>query len=217
MKLYPIIFEMALTSNSEAKRFGDLIRQEMDQYKGLELRIQILRLRTFLGENGFIRLGSEGTGRVVYGISGTDFVIKVAKNLNGLIGGVAQNRTEVKLKSECLTDKYFTKIYDYDEEQYLWIIAEKVQAGLSEEQLLDLLVKSLEGSDPEFLDNIRNSPDPFFKISDVLSGGTDVVLNSWGQGLSDELNKCSTNADDFHEENWGLRNDGSLVVLDYGF
>lgn len=207
---------MALASNPEAKKYGDLIRQEMDQYKNLELRIQILRLRTFLEENKFVYLGG-GTGRVIYGVPDFNFVIKVAKNLNGMIGGTAQNRTEVKLKSECLTDKYFTKIYDYDEEQYLWIIAEKVQAELSEEQVLDLLIKNLEGSDQEFLNSIRNSSDPFFKISDVLSGGTDVVLNSWGQGLSDELNKCSTNADDFHEKNWGLRNDGSLVVLDYGF
>jgi hypothetical protein len=214
VKLYPIIFEMALTSNSEAKRYGDLIRQEMNQHMDLPERIKF----KFLAKaHGFVKIG-EGNGRIIYEIPGTEFIIKVAKGGGGIFGGVNQNKTEITLKSNCLSDEYFTKIYDFDEENYFWIICEKVQTGLSSEQVLKLLIQNLKGSDEKLFEliSLMSTNRAIYAIGDALSGGLEIELNSWGKNLSDELNNCKMNADDFHADNWGLRADGSLVVLDYG-
>jgi hypothetical protein len=72
VKLYPIIFEMALTLNPEAKKYGDLIRKEMNQHMDLPERI---KFKLLAKAHGFVKI-AEGNGRIIYEIPGTEFIIK---------------------------------------------------------------------------------------------------------------------------------------------
>lgn len=204
MKLYDIIFEQQINN----------LKQE------LTVTVQKLRklntheeLKNFC-ESNFKKIGM-GFSRITYDAGG--FVVKLSKSPDSTI----QNKNEIEIKKNCKgSDKYFTQIYAYDTANFFWLVCEKVEPLRVENEIIPHLVRSLKGTDEELIHAIafnRDKIETFLGILiGVMRGDVEEPVNVWLQNFADILNRCDISPDDFGEENWGLRSNGELVVLDYG-
>lgn len=140
-----------------------------------------------------------------------DSVIKVAHGKKGTF----ENQNEIK-NAKCLGEKYAVKVLDYDHEQFLWIIEERIQAYPT------AFVS------PEFVGKINSilgtDYDDWFPIMQLFFCGTDpekdklIAKNEWFRGIVKALEQCDVGSHDLHPGNWGIRpSTGELVILDLGF
>jgi hypothetical protein len=224
IKLANLLFikEMALSTSSEADKFAK-------EFAAFPTYSQI---RDHISAN-YKRIGA-GTARIVYDLG--NYVVKLAANKHHS----RQNENEIIEKQDCLDDKFFTKIYAYDKNEYNWIIAEKVKSFRNDEEIKKLIIEKLEGSDwldteVDLYDGDSNvvigtgtkrdlSPDDFFdsfgRYLQYMFEEEEyekLKRNPWLDELMEEVEKCRINPLDFHAKNWGMRDNGDLVVLDYGF
>lgn len=208
MKIKQFIFEMALDStNSEA---NNLVQNLKTRYNYDRIIASPDSLSDFAKSLGLNYLGY--SNREVYG--NDKFAVKFAFSKNGR----NQNRKEVFAKDECLSDEYFTKIYGFDEENFNWIVAEKIKSGLTKEEVYQKLLDQIEGSSDDFVRDmyVLDAEEAIRLFEDTLTNPGDVELNPWAKKLSDEIIECNI-LPDFHEGNWGIRQNGDLILLDYGF
>jgi hypothetical protein len=205
-KLGNILFvsEMALSSNVAATKLAEELRQ-------LKTKDAIV---DFLINNNFRKFGT-GAFRTTYDV-GNNILLKLDRR-----DGTA-NKTELENK-QCLSDKFFTKIYAYDEVGYMWLLVEKVQKFTSDEQAKSLLLEKLKGADQDIISTIQlqeDAGDSFEYISTILGNmayehDPDIKTNRWMRELIVEIKKCGIDTSDFHIGNWGYRDNGDLVILDY--
>lgn len=132
-----------------------------------------------------------------------------------------QNRLEIA-NSKCLTDKFSPAIFDYDRENFYWIISEKVTPGNDElifnkvnEKLgirfdnwitfRDFFRLSVHREQP-----LRNQEFEKFFVSSYKN-------SKWFKSLIDGLRSCKVSSWDFHPNNWGIRpSTGDLILIDLG-
>lgn len=126
----------------------------------------------------------------------------------------SHNKNEVK-HATCLGQSHAPIIVDYDKENFYWIVEERLQPITGDElfdkleQLIGVRFKSWTKL-KDFFSNTHNPGNPEF----------DEVYerSEWLRKLVDEIRTCDVSADDFHDENWGIRQStGELVLLDLGF
>jgi len=154
---------------------------------------------------------ANGSGRNVYAVD-DKLILKVAKSpyLS------EQNENELK-HATCLGPSHAPIIYDYDHKHFYWLLEERLEP-IEGKELFDRLNALLGHQFTDWLD-LRN----FFAnthLPDYSSGVFTRLYHDspWLKKLVDELRTCDVDADDFHDENWGIRpSTRELVLLDLGF
>lgn len=206
--LYNILFE-GLSSNKNASILGRILAS-INTLEGIHDYCK--KNFTFIGH---------GNSRAVYN-TGFGFVVKVSRR-HGVIN---QNKIELERKRDCLDDRFFAKIYSYDKVNFWWLISEYAEAFTDERAFIGVLVKKLQGTDEEIVraisDNLNGSQTFSNILSDaiytILYGGTpEFEVNQWLKDFMKSLTDCKVDPHDFHEENWGVRQNGDLILIDYGF
>lgn len=176
----------------------------LDSLKGINNPKQLMKV---LGQQFGPPIGG-GVARVAYAY-GNNQVLKVA-----YAGGDAaeHNKKEVK-NAACLGKQYAIQVYDWDKENFLWIVEERVQKTTIEQ--LETKFQELAGI-PLDIEQIR---DLFARSPDMQNVHQHLYGKSkWYSGLADKLKSCNAGAEDFHQNNWGIRQStGELVLLDLGF
>ena len=167
-------------------------------------------------------LGS-GVGREVFD-TGLGYVIKMAKKhkpgMHQTTGGKRQNRREANI-GRCDPTAPVPKVYAYAPD-FSWIAVEKVKPlnwskidtavkRLTKSRLhhaldLDGVIELLNiVSHPgEFPRHMRNDYVKLYETSPFFASLVDLVKS------------CGLDPDDFHNGNWGMTEDGRLVLLDPG-
>jgi hypothetical protein len=142
-----------------------------------------------------------------------------------------ENKNEVRIKS-CGDDTYLTRIFAFDNKEFKWLITEKVKPVGDKDVFAELLKVNLSGSG--FMEDLGSMYDDYYrdvKIKNLepakfirffvtlLEGPATAVKkpNKWMKGLLVLIKKCKINPSDLYQRNWGVRSDGSLVILDYGY
>jgi hypothetical protein len=216
MKLKTIIFEMALSKPD------DFIRKIVKTLSGLS--VDEIKEK-FAGKE----IGS-GSFKVVYDLGGK-YVLKVSEEETSEI------KQEIDVKT-CASNKFLTKIFAYDTENYTWIITEKVTSLKPKDtewfvsQLKDLLEGSSFMDTEQWIMHSFSSEEEKFENRE-LEGELFVasfleyliaqkrtltgVKSPWLKTLVSTIRKCDINPGDLYIKNWGKRLDGSLVILDYGY
>lgn len=202
MNIFNVIFEK-LSVNTEAKTLSRILTGKSSHKEILEFCLSEFRL---IGE-GFSRKVFDAGKGIVVKVAATEF------NTN-------QNKREVELKQSCFDNKYFTKIYSYDSVGFTWLIAEKLEPIISEEEFRTLVLVKLKGIDEEVYRAIQINKNPFDTfigvVVEVMNEDNDFKVNRWLADFCEVLNTCKIDPSDFTPENWGIRSNGDLVVLDYG-
>jgi hypothetical protein len=212
--LKTILFEMALSVSQQA----DNIAAKLKEFEGSHQSLMDYATKSFEFAGG------HGTDRITF-IINNELVLKIAKTPDSL----GQNRREVERARDCLEPKHFTKLYAYSPDFY-WLIAEKVNPILSHDIFVDILKNNLHGS--SFLEvknkgirpkTLTGSAFEHFFL-EYLERLKEYGLNHkmedyspWLESLANDIIKCDINPYDFHLENWGMRDNGDLVILDYGW
>lgn len=206
VSLSEIIFkEMALSNDSLATEIGNKLKTLDNFYN----------IKQYAAQN-YQKIG-EGSSRIIYDL-GNNLILKVIKS-----SSMSDNRDEIEYK-KCLDNRFFTKIFDYDDRNFYWVISEKVQPINDMMILVSKLKQNLEGT--MFLKKNKDEhPHAFFtnfrlyiKNSDDKKrlGKRDYLeMNSWLADFIQQLEKCDFRASDVHLANWGMRNNGDIVILDY--
>lgn len=160
-----------------------------------------------------------GVARVAFALD-DKAIIKVAYD-----GEISHNTNEMK-NANCLTTKYAIKVLEYDEENYLWIMEERLKT-LTEEEFstkwkeltgLDMnpvAIRTMLAVSAHFPLNKSHEElgSPYGQQHDQL-----MQSNKWYQGLMTGLSKCKVDANDLHYKNWGIRpSSGEMILLDLGF
>ena len=156
------------------------------------------------------RLGA-GASRVAYAVD-EKHILKLAQYESA----ASENQNEVR-HIKCLGSSYAPIVYDYDRENYYWILQERLQP-MGGEELFD----KIEGLIGHRFKGWMELKDFFAGIG---SGYTDNRLldeltakSPWLKALADEIEGCAVGHHDFHDDNWGVRPaTGELVLLDLGF
>jgi hypothetical protein len=209
MKIKPYIFEMAIEKgNASAISIAAKLREVFPRSED-----DFIKEKTFsklMKDLGLTFIGA--SNREVYGNG--ELVVKHAFTNYG----VRQNRKEVYLKEDCVNDEYFTKLYEFDE-HFRWIIAERVSDGLSDKELHERLLDLIEGCSDDFVRSMYALPpnEAIEYFQETIQFPGEVEFNLWVKGLSDEVIGCELITSDFGSANWGVRKNGDLVILDYGF
>lgn len=139
-------------------------------------------------------------------------------------GDSEQNGNEYE-HSKCLGPRFAVKVLDHHP-QFHWIIEEHLMV-LGTRELLTRLSK-LVGKE---LGSSREIMNFFSASAKSMQNGLKFAApewktefetlyskNEWFHNLMDGLKNCDVIAEDFHDENWGLRLEtGELVLLDLGF
>lgn len=177
----------------------------------------------------------EGADREVYAV-GNEFVVKIGSGMYD-DGVREQNRTEARLAG-CLGSQYFPKMYDYDREDFLWLLAERVEMLPDGEYDAPFVGEFLRASGLT-MDDMRKVPTiakaereairygtaaGFYWLSQffgmlIASPPQSIARKSrWLRELRRTLTRCKVRSvgDVETEHNWGLGNDGRLVILDSG-
>jgi CRISPR/Cas system CSM-associated protein Csm2 small subunit len=205
-------------TKADPKALGNLLRT----FKSL------LDLQTFC-KNKFSFLGA-GAARRVYKINNS-IVIKFVIQEDA----AEQNQKEVK-NIKCLGMEYAPAIYDYDSENFWWIIEENVPR--QNEEVLFAKMKELlhyqfnswyelsEFFYFSFDDMIREimlrkknkNNETEGRITNFKNVYDDNFDNEWFMTLKNAIQHCDIDASDFHTDNWGIRpSTGQLVLIDLGF
>jgi len=216
MNLKPIVFEMAINK----------LPLSLKEFVGLINLKSVDEIKKFLS-------GSEinaGSNRVIYSV-GSDFIFKFSED------DTREIEKEIKIK-KCADSKYLTKIFAYDKKSFHWIITEKVTPF--NRKTMDLFAQkvkeNLKGSD--FLNSkfwypfmgsdsdavIVNELDPeFFEdafvryLLNAYEYNFSEKMSPWLTGLFSVIKTCKINPEDLWARNWGIRSNGDLVILDYGY
>lgn len=222
MLLSKILFEEIDTSNQLANEFAAKLN-------GFETHSQVVNFTKTLKYLGY------GRYRDVFDLE-NGLALKVAADKYE----ITENRNEIDAKA-CLADEYFTKLYAYDDNNFWWLIVEKISTE-NTGAIRSAIMKNLEGSEvlsrnynsdllPEKI-YLKDLPmDKFFvnlarhlaflasdqEQEEDEKPRSEVVRSPWLKGLVEQLKQCGVAPHDLHQENWGLRSDGSPVILDYGF
>lgn len=180
----------------------------------------------FIAANNWKLIG-RGTSRMVYAIN-SNLVLKIALK-------TFQNKFEISA-AKCLGNEFTTKIYDWDQDYYQWIIAERVEANL--QKTLDYFDDLIYAVLPLSLIRsfiVTESVAIFatlvtFKhfaakkgienLSPYIAQSLQLMSNKvpWFDRFADLVSKCQVNSNDFHEDNWGFRTGMKHpILLDYGF
>jgi hypothetical protein len=126
-----------------------------------------------------------------------------------------ENQNEVK-NAKCLGERYAVKIFDYDHEQFFWVVEERVK-GFPTAFVV-----------PEFVEMMNRilgtNYDDWFPIMQLFFHGTNpekeelMSNNEWFREIVHKLENCEVGSHDLHPGNWGIRQStGELVILDLGF
>lgn len=175
-----------------------------------------LRSLRMLVRKSFNFLGA-GETREVFTL-GNKFVIKIAQTDKHK----GQNKSEVEA-FQCAGKEYLAEIFEYDREDYKWLIMERVDTNYDHviEKLFS--VPNLgKFSEEQYGDsNQVQSPAEWFSFTlsfpywKDLSAAIRPQYYNWFEGFLDELQKCVA-WHDLIEENIGYRRStGLLVLIDY--
>jgi hypothetical protein len=175
-----------------------------------------LRSLRMLARKSFNFLGAGGT-REVFSL-GNKFVIKIAQADKHK----GQNKSEVEA-FQCAGKEYLAEIFEYDREDYKWLIMERVDTNYDHaiEKLFSVPNLS-KFSEEQYGDSDQvQSPAEWFAFTLTfpywkdLSAAIRPQYYKWFDGFLDELEKCVA-WHDLIEENIGYRRStGLLVLLDY--
>lgn len=147
----------------------------------------------------------EGSSRYVYKI-GPDLALKVAKGEKGK----AQNRAEVDAEL-CGDVKVFAQVYEYSDD-YSWITSELAKPIKKKqlEKLLGISMKDLFWA----LHSLENPEE--VDEGDIVKI-KELKKDPWFKKLIKMIQACDLEpADVAKTDSWGLRNDGSPILIDYG-
>jgi hypothetical protein len=174
-------------------------------------------------EKAFQYVGA-GSYRIVFEINSSAIIKLLINAQEGY-----QNKNEVEF-AQCLGSKHAPVIFDFDSENYYWIIEENVPTT-SPDRLFQKLEKILGHTFSSvdemvrfftiaFDDNYRNGfqqrlpkkAKPYVKIYEKN------LNNEWLMTLKNAVQNCEVASRDFHDENWGIRpSTGELILIDLGF
>jgi len=123
--------------------------------------------------------------------------------------------------------RYLARVFEKGED-YSWITMEKVTPIRGQEELnkkLNELVGKGEDGQEVFSDIINIGPmierarssNPNQKSILIKKFNEINKPNTWFSNLYKLLTGCKISAHDLRPDNWGVRSDGSLVILDFGF
>jgi hypothetical protein len=170
----------------------------------------------------------EGGGRIVYDFDGTK-VLKIAKASQGFANGIMQNKKELKLYVKLHAINAVPEIYNYDP-KFKWILTEKVNV-LSEanreeiQQYTDLYWDEMETVfyelfglyTPEQILNPQKYPKVKDEIEEITDFGSDWRNNPNIQKLFKIIKAGVGNEEILVPSHLGIRSNGDLVLVDYGF
>jgi hypothetical protein len=163
---------------------------------------------------GGLRLLGTGAGREVYDL-GDGTVAKLAINNNGL----QQNEAEASRGGCASEDAPIVKVLRADD-AFNWIQCTKVEP--IEGKALDRAVKAVVGlADCEELGYAIDAGLGTFPDDEDLAKLVPVhqrlyASNDWYRALFDACKACGIDPAELHGGNWGLDEDGDLVLLDAG-
>lgn len=215
--LYEEIFsEMALSKDSKADMVADSLRSYIEKLRKTSNITEIEVHRKFADycSRQYVLIG-KGAFRSVYEID-DNIALKVIRQF-----GTDDNMQEVEHK-KCLDDEYFTKIYAFDNKEYYWLICERVKQA-KVENIITILKDKLKGTLYQkklesYISDPRRYLDEFISLcKQIIEGKSENFTDPWLIGFIENLKRCKHHAIDFNMNNWGIRPNGDLVVLDYAF
>jgi hypothetical protein len=132
-----------------------------------------------------------------------------------------QNKLEIE-NSKCLGEKFSPIVFDYDKENFYWIISEKVTPGYDE--LIFNKVNEKLGirfdnwmTFKNFFDLSVRRTKPLYNQQFEEFFVSSYKNSKWFKSLIDGLRSCKVASWDFHPNNWGIRPSTSeLVLIDLG-
>ena len=224
ISLVDILYEDSMFTNIRDRLFpnkkpAESKTNDLNILTGLSFEEKEKQIKNF----GFKPIG-EGSGRVVYGIDDQK-VIKIAKTP----AAFKYNENEFKLFNcnKQLGAKYLARVFEKGEDSS-WVTMEKVTPVKGQQELnqrLNQLVgKGADGQDV-FSDDINIGPmierargsNPNQKSILIKKFNEINKPSTWFSDLYKLLVGCKISAHDLRPDNWGVRNSGELVILDFGF
>lgn len=138
---------------------------------------------------------------------------------------LSRNSDEIKREIEiynCYSSPLLTKIYGYDNKDYNWVIVEEVQTIQTGKQFEEILLNTLARTPllydlKEKIEEENGSLEREFVRWLRNANKEDVVGNAWMNELLELISRCGLDPNDLYQQNWGIRNNSELVILDYGF
>lgn len=138
---------------------------------------------------------------------------------------LSRNSDEIKREIEiynCYPSLLLTKIYGYDNRDYNWVIVEEVQTIQSGKQFEEILLNTLARTPllydlKEKIEEENSSLEREFVRWLRNPNKEDVVGNAWMNELLELISRCGLDPNDLYQQNWGIRNNSELVIIDYGF
>jgi len=152
-----------------------------------------------------------GSYRCVYDL-GDGRALKVARSHEG----AEHNLAEAK-NFPCLGE-YAPTVFDWDRERGFWLVVERMRPVTADE--FPALLAEQSGLDADLIPD-GNSFNEYLLFA--LRGYNHALLvdenrrfraNPWARALLDRLRHCDVSADDLLPKNWGVADDGRLVILD---
>lgn len=176
------------------------------------------QVSTWLTTNLNLYTTKSGATRMVYFMPGSKRVLKVAITPEG----AAVNKKELEI-TRCIDPTYVPAIYNWDNERFLWLLAEKVQTDWSTFNVFENLFIEIDGWDRSgrpppgysffanhFVENIQTN-----KYEHNVKKYVLPEHQKWMLGLQKEILRCEIELSDLHIDNWGVRRStGMPVVLD---
>jgi hypothetical protein len=160
----------------------------------------------------------EGNSRITFSLN-EDFAIKVAFVMEDYgIVELEQNKEEIRAAA-CTSKfpEFFTGVVEWDTETYFWVVVEKVDIR-NQYQNLNRWLRDQIGE--AGVDKIEKAgwfnPTEAFREGPVRFHNVLRKVSPWCNRFFAAIDSCQLTVYDLHEENWGMRKDGSWVVLDYG-
>lgn len=207
------LLEQEMSSIFSMEKFKSLIPREQMEYALDTLQI----------------LSNEGGGRVVFDL-GENKVLKVARDNKSYLNGVSQNKKELAQYPKLKQLNIVPEIFDYDKDNFNWIIAEKVSVFSTD--------KDFESQTGIFWDEMEslfrdNGPITKFGVDKILNpesypNETEEILNATDFGeegvnhkLISALLKAVKNGLRQEEilvpSHFGLTKNGDVVIVDFGY
>jgi hypothetical protein len=183
--------------SDESGEHGD--RFEFNKFKGFhDIHKQFEYANSFLDRIGF------GSSRIVY-IYSSKYVLKIALDQKGL----AQNEAEVDVYTNPKTKAIVTKIVNYDDKNYNWLVSEMVDPLVNPKQF------EATGTDwKTFVEDVKK----LLSASDKNEDTTSIEASEFSKKVVDTIISNQLMIADIRTLNhWGKTADGRIVLLDYGY